>query len=147
MTASQIASAALAEIENLISDDAVIFFDAYATPMRSIAKRLKHPEMVVGYGIVGSLERQAVVEIVDADATDDDALALAEEIFAALGKQHDARGEFQRLFLGRVIGSIVSEAVYAVQDGVAARDDIDLAMQLGTNYPIGPISWGTEIGA
>ncbi|MBV9972112.1 MAG: 3-hydroxyacyl-CoA dehydrogenase [Candidatus Eremiobacteraeota bacterium] len=140
-------SAVLAAIENAISDDAVIFVDAYATPMRSIAQRLENPEFVVGYGIVGSLERQAVVEIVDAQETDDDALALAEELFAALGKRTMLIGDVPGLFLGRMVASIVNEAVYAVQEGVANAGDIDSAMQLGTNYPLGPIAWGKEIGA
>ena len=139
-------SAALVAIEQIVAEDAVIFIDAYATPMRGITQRLKNPKFLVGYGIVGALERQAIVEIVDADVTDDDALVVAEEVFAALGKRTMLVQEIPGLFLGRVIGSIVNEAVYAIQEGVAAADDIDVAMCLGTNYPLGPIAWGREIG-
>ncbi|MBL0741648.1 3-hydroxyacyl-CoA dehydrogenase family protein [Chryseolinea lacunae] len=46
----------------------------------------------------------------------------------------------------RVICMIINEAYYTVQDGTATRDDIDLAMKLGTNYPYGPFEWCRRIG-
>ncbi len=46
----------------------------------------------------------------------------------------------------RVICQIINEAYYTVQEGTASREDIDLGMQLGTNYPIGPFAWCRKIG-
>jgi 3-hydroxybutyryl-CoA dehydrogenase len=46
----------------------------------------------------------------------------------------------------RVICMIVNEAYYTVQEGTATRQDIDLAMKLGTNYPYGPFEWCDRIG-
>jgi len=46
----------------------------------------------------------------------------------------------------RVISMIINEAFYAVQEGTATREDIDLAMKLGTNYPYGPFEWTGRIG-
>jgi 3-hydroxybutyryl-CoA dehydrogenase len=46
----------------------------------------------------------------------------------------------------RVICMIINEAYYTVQDGTASREDIDLAMKLGTNYPYGPFEWCERIG-
>jgi 3-hydroxybutyryl-CoA dehydrogenase len=46
----------------------------------------------------------------------------------------------------RVIAMIINEAFYAVQEGTATREDIDLAMKLGTNYPYGPFEWCSRIG-
>jgi 3-hydroxybutyryl-CoA dehydrogenase len=41
---------------------------------------------------------------------------------------------------------IINEAYYTVQEGTANRDDIDQAMKLGTNYPMGPFEWCKKIG-
>jgi 3-hydroxybutyryl-CoA dehydrogenase len=41
---------------------------------------------------------------------------------------------------------IINEAYYTVQEGTASREDIDLAMKLGTNYPYGPFEWCQRIG-
>lgn len=136
----------LKSLDGLYSPEVVVFTDAYTTRLSKLAGTLKHPERFVGYGILGSFDSQKIVEIADIEATSEDALGLAEEIFAALGKRVILVGDSPGLFLGRTVASIVNEAVYAVQEEVAAADDIDTAMRLGTNYPIGPIAWGREIG-
>ncbi len=46
----------------------------------------------------------------------------------------------------RVIMMIINEAFYTVQEGTASREDIDMGMKLGTNYPFGPFEWTERIG-
>lgn len=46
----------------------------------------------------------------------------------------------------RVICMIINEAYYTVQEGTATKEDIDVAMKLGTNYPFGPFEWCEKIG-
>jgi 3-hydroxybutyryl-CoA dehydrogenase len=46
----------------------------------------------------------------------------------------------------RIISMIINEAYYAAQEKIASREDIDLAMRLGTNYPYGPFEWCSRIG-
>lgn len=136
----------LRTLDRILPPETVLFADAYATNVSECAKALAHSERLVGYGIVGSLERQKVVEIVGSSNVGDDALELAQELFAAAGKRVVLVEAGPGLFLGRVVASIVNEAVIAVRDGIASADDVDLAMRLGTNYPLGPIEWGREIG-
>ena len=139
-------TAMIAALDAALPPEAVIFVDAYATDIEAAASMMEHKERLVGYGILGALESQSAVEIVDTDTTSDDALTLASELFEALGKGVCLVEHVPGLFLGRVIGSIVNEAVIAVQEGVAHADDVDTAMKLGVNYPMGPIEWGREIG-
>ena len=139
-------SGILEALDERLPAESAIFADAYATDVDALAKRLRHAERVVGYGILASLEQQRVVEIVDAEETSDDALELAQELFESIGRGVVLVENRGGLFLGRTIGSIVNEAVYVVQDEIADAQDVDLAMRLGTNYPRGPIEWGQEIG-
>ena len=46
----------------------------------------------------------------------------------------------------RIIAMIVNEAYFAVEDDVSSKDEIDIAMRLGTNYPFGPFEWAKLIG-
>jgi 3-hydroxybutyryl-CoA dehydrogenase len=126
--------------------ETVIFVDAYATDLSALAKRVRHPERILGYGILSTLEHQRAVEIVDGDETSDDTLELAQELFESIGCGVVLVEDRAGLFLGRTVGSIVNEAVYVVQEEIATPQDVDLAMRLGTNYPRGPIEWGQEIG-
>jgi len=127
-----------------LGPDAVVFVDAYATDLARCGSG--DADRLVGYGVLGQLAAQRVVEIVDSEGCSDDALELAQELFEALGKRVVLVADVPGLFLGRVVASVVNEAVTAVDEGVATPDDIDLAMRLGTNYPLGPIAWGREIG-
>ena len=126
--------------------ETMLFVDAYASDVAGIAARLRFPERLIGYGILGPIDHQDAVEVVDGEHVSDEALALAEELFEAAGKAVVLVADEPGLYLGRVIGSIVNEAVIAVQEGVASAEDIDTAMRLGVNYPRGPIEWGREIG-
>ena len=49
--------------------------------------------------------------------------------------------------LERVVSQLVNEACFAVDEGVAAPDDIDAAMRLGLNHPRGPFEWIADLGA
>jgi 3-hydroxybutyryl-CoA dehydrogenase len=135
----------VAGLDSLLAAESVFFVDAYATDLQRCANRMQHPERLVGYGVLGALQSQSAVEIVDSDDVGDDALELAQELFATLGKGAVLVEDSPGLFLGRIVGSIVNEAMIAVAEEVAAPDDIDTAMQLGANYPIGPVAWGREI--
>lgn len=46
----------------------------------------------------------------------------------------------------RVISMIINEAYFALEENLASKTDIDLAMKNGVNYPLGPIEWGNKIG-
>jgi len=136
----------IAQLDTLLGPECAIFFDAYTTGAGECERRMRHPQRLAGFGILGALEAQRVVEIVDSETASDDALELAQEFFGTLGKGVVLVEDVPGLFLGRTVGAIVNEAMIAVSENVASADDVDEAMRLGANYPIGPIAWGREIG-
>jgi len=139
-------SEVVAHLDQLVGPETMLFVDAYATDLQACARRMRHPERLVGYGILGSLSEQSAVEIVDSETASDDALELAQELFANLGKAAVLVEDMPGLFLGRTVGSIVNEAMIAVGENVASPEDVDTALLLGANYPHGPLAWGREIG-
>lgn len=46
----------------------------------------------------------------------------------------------------RILAMIINEAYYTLADGVSTKEEIDIAMKLGTNYPLGPFAWSEKIG-
>jgi 3-hydroxybutyryl-CoA dehydrogenase len=136
----------LAQLDASFGPETVIFADAYVTDLRACARRLRHAERLVGYGVLGPVEDQRIVEVVSSEIVSDDALALAQDLFSAMGKGVTLVEDDPGLFLGRVVGSIVNEAMTVVAEDVATPADVDTAMQLGANYPHGPVAWGRAIG-
>ena len=72
--------------------------------------------------------------------------SLLKEICSQLGTDFVCVEDRVGLVTPRVICMIINEAYYTLEEGTASRDDIDLAMKLGTNYPYGPFEWAKRIG-
>jgi 3-hydroxybutyryl-CoA dehydrogenase len=50
------------------------------------------------------------------------------------------------MITARILAVLINEAWYTWQEGVSSKEEIDTAMRLGTNYPLGPFEWGARIG-
>ncbi len=137
---------ALVMLESALPEHCTLLVDAYTTDVTALRERLRAPHRLVGFGLLSGLERQDVVEIVDADDVDENALMHAREAFATLGRHTVLVEDRPGLYLGRTVASIINEAVCVVAEEVASVADVDRAMLLGTNYPYGPIAWGRQIG-
>ena len=68
------------------------------------------------------------------------------EIFNNLGWQHIFVNDDPGFVSARIIAMIINEAYFALGDGVSSKEEIDVAMKLGTNYPYGPFEWCEKIG-
>ncbi|MFJ2609536.1 3-hydroxyacyl-CoA dehydrogenase [Streptomyces sp. NPDC091279] len=73
-------------------------------------------------------------------------LAEATGLFQALGKDVSVIGDVPGMIVARTVARIVDLAHDAVAKGVATEEDIDTAMRLGVNYPLGPFEWSRKLG-
>ncbi|MEV5987222.1 3-hydroxyacyl-CoA dehydrogenase [Streptomyces sp. NPDC052051] len=73
-------------------------------------------------------------------------LAEATGLFQALGKDVSVIGDLPGMIVARTVARIIDLAHDAVAKGVATEEDIDTAMRLGVNYPLGPFEWGRRLG-
>lgn len=71
---------------------------------------------------------------------------VIKEIFIELGKKMIEVKDSPGMVAARVIAMIINEAFYALKENVSTKNEIDLAMKLGTNYPFGPFEWSDKIG-
>ncbi len=97
-------------------------------------------------GMPGFIENASVVELAPALDTDSKTIAKAESLFTSCERQTEVVGDRVGLVSPRILALIINEAAFSVMENVASPEDIDRAMQLGTNYPKGPLAWADEIG-
>ena len=69
----------------------------------------------------------------------------AEKIAAALNKTIEWTPDIAGFVSARVVSMIINEAYFALQENVSTKEEIDVAMKLGTNYPYGPFEWSEKI--
>jgi 3-hydroxybutyryl-CoA dehydrogenase len=86
--------------------------------------------------------RRGITEMVALPLQEDD----VKKIFNLLSRKYELVPDWPGMVSPRVIAAIVNEAYFTFGDGVSTRDEIDLAMKWGTNYPYGPFEWGERIG-
>ncbi|QIJ63682.1 3-hydroxyacyl-CoA dehydrogenase [Streptomyces sp. JB150] len=78
--------------------------------------------------------------------TDPQTVAEATGLFQALGKKVSVIGDVPGMIVARAVARIIDLAYDAVAKGVATEEDIDTAMRLGVNYPLGPFEWSRRLG-
>lgn len=98
---------------------------------------------VFGFSGLPTLLNREFLEVSVSKADDETALR---SVCEKLDTQYLLVDDRVGLVTPRVVCMIINEAFYAVQEGTASREDIDLAMKLGTNYPFGPFEWCERIG-
>ncbi len=121
-----------------------LFFDTTLTRLSDLmeeARDLKNP--VFGFCGLRTFVNRELLEVAMRKEGDRPAL---ESICSALGTDFRIVADQAGMVTPRVICMIINEAYYTLEEGTATKEDIDLAMKLGTNYPWGPFEWGERIG-
>jgi len=93
-------------------------------------------------GWPGFLKRN-IAEVV---CTNDTGKKEAEKILTALNRKPEWVPDIKGFISSRVVSMIVNEAYFALEENVSTKNEIDIAMKLGTNYPYGPFEWAKKIG-
>ncbi|MEU9579618.1 3-hydroxyacyl-CoA dehydrogenase [Streptomyces chilikensis] len=86
------------------------------------------------------------IALAAAPVTSPDTLAEAVGLFQALGKKVSVVGDVPGMIVARTVARIIDLAFDAVARGVAGEEDVDTAMRLGVNYPLGPFEWSRRLG-
>ncbi len=105
---------------------------------------LKSPKATLfGFNGLPTFLNRSFLEVAVLRTDDKNALEkTCQELNTAFTLVEDRAG----LVTPRIICMIINEAYFTVQEGTATREDIDMAMKLGTNYPYGPFEWCKRIG-
>jgi 3-hydroxybutyryl-CoA dehydrogenase len=85
--------------------------------------------------------------IAEAACADTKTKLLATTIFSYFNKTTEWVPDTAGLISARVLAMIINEAWFTLEEGVSTKEEIDIAMKLGTNYPYGPFEWGDKIGS
>lgn len=136
----------LREVEALSSETSIFATNTSSLSITEIAKAAERPDRVVGLHFFNPVHLMRLVEIVVGKATGDDTVATAREVTLRLRKEpiivNDVPG-FASSRLGVALGL---EAMRMLEQGVASARDIDTAMELGYNHPMGPLKLTDHVG-
>ena len=103
----------------------------------------KFSNTVFGFNGLPTFMNRPLLEVSVLHKTDKDALA---KICKGLNTDFELVNDRVGMVTPRIIFMIINEAFYTVQEGTATKEDIDLGIKLGTNYPFGPFEWCEKMG-
>src|ERR1041385_1258295 len=111
-----------------------------------MAAATRRAPQVVGMHFFNPVHRMKLLELVRALETSEKTLAACEEVGGRMGKECVTVRESPGFVTSRINALIGNEAVYMLQEGVASAKDIDKALKLGLNHPMGPFELVDLVG-
>ncbi len=126
--------------------DAPLLVSALSASATEVASWTDHPERVVGYGLLPPISVTGLVEFAPALQAEFEMAARARRFWEELGFGVVRVPDTAGLVRPRIVCSVINEAVRTLAASGLSVEEIDAAMQLGMNYPRGPLTWADEIG-
>lgn len=134
------------ELPGVPSPSVIVFNNAGSLSQRTIQRKFSTRIVpTIGYDDF-LLENARLVTLARNDSFRESEVEEVETFFANLGLAVLWLEDSIGLILTRIISQIINEAAFAVGEGVADMNTVDVAMKLGVNYPAGPFEWGKHIG-
>jgi 3-hydroxybutyryl-CoA dehydrogenase len=142
----EIKRAVLTEADNLLRPEVILSSNTSSISVTSLAALTKRPDRFVGMHFMNPVPMMALVEVIRALQTNDEAFATTMELAKKLGKTPVAVNDAPGFVSNRVLMPLINEAAYAVMEGVATPEAVDAVMKLGMNHPMGPLELADFIG-
>ncbi len=134
------------ELDGICKPDAIFATNTSSISITAIAAATQRPGQFIGMHFFNPATAMKLVEVIRASKTSEDTFdtvfALAKEIGKEPVEVHEAPG----FVVNKLLIPMINEAADLLYTGVASAEDIDKAMQLGANHPIGPLALGDLIG-
>ncbi len=134
------------ELDELCKPGTILATNTSSLSITEIASATNRPDKIIGMHFFNPVPAMKLVEIIKGLATSEETKSTILELSEKLGKTPVEVEEAPGFVVNRVLIPMINEAVGILADGVAKAEDIDTAMKLGANHPMGPLALGDLIG-
>lgn len=128
------------ELDRLTRSDVILATNTSSLSITEIAASTSRPDKVVGMHFFNPVPVLPLVEIVQGLTTSDETVNTAYELAKKFGKTPIKTKDQPGFIVNRILVPYMNEAAWALMEGVGSAEEIDEAMKLGANMPIGPLA-------
>lgn len=111
-----------------------------------IGSYTKRPHKVIAMHFFNPVHKMPLIEIIKGLETDEETVEAVREVARSMGKETVIINEFPGFVTSRISALVGNEAFFMLQEGLGTPEDIDKAIKLGLNYPMGPFELGDLVG-
>lgn len=135
------------KISELVEMDIIVASNTSSISITLLGSATRYPENVCGMHFFNPPQLMPLVEIVRGNKTSDQTVERVKEVSSKLGKETVlCKKDSPGFIVNRILVPALNEAVFLVQEGVADPEDIDKAVKLGLNWPMGPLQLLDYVG-
>ena len=134
------------ELSRVADPGALLCSNTSSISITAIAAHTDRPDRVMGMHFMNPVPVMKLVELIRGLATSDETYATVQAAAQRMGKTTVEGRDMPGFIVNRVLMPYINEAVYALYEGIGSVEDIDTAMKLGTNVPMGPLTLADFIG-
>lgn len=134
------------ELDQVIKAEAILATNTSSLSITEIASVTKRPDRVIGMHFFNPVPVMMLVEVIKGISTSEQTYQAIETLARAMDKEPVKVEEAPGFVVNRILVPMINEAIGILADGVACAEDIDKAMKLGANHPIGPLALADLIG-
>lgn len=134
------------ELNELDLKNTIVCTNTSSLSITELAMQYRYPQKVIGLHFFNPVPVMKLVEVVRSLLTEDEVNDRIVEIAARLGKTPVKVQDAPGFVVNRLLIPMINEAVGIFAEGIASARDIDTAMKLGANHPMGPLELGDLIG-
>ena len=135
-----------ADLDKLAAGHVIFASNTSSISITELAAATNRPDRFIGMHFFNPVPLMKLVEVVRGLRTSDATAKAALELCARFGKTAVEVQDFPGFVSNRILMPMINEAVFALQDGVATKESIDIVMKLGMNHPMGPLELADFIG-
>ncbi|MGH4051975.1 MAG: 3-hydroxybutyryl-CoA dehydrogenase [Clostridium sp.] len=135
-----------AELDKICKPETILSSNTSSLSITEVGAATSRPDKVIGMHFFNPAPMMKLVEIIKGMGTSDETFDAVKEIAIAIGKDPVEVAEAPGFVVNRILIPMVNEAIGILAEGIASAEDIDKAMKLGANHPMGPLGLGDLIG-
>ncbi len=134
------------DLDAAVRPGGVLATNTSSIPITRIAAATARADAVIGMHFMNPVPLMALVEVIRGAATGDATYEATRALATKLGKTIVTSRDFPGFIVNRILIPMLNEACFALMEGLGTAQDIDTAMKLGTNQPMGPLQLADFIG-
>jgi 3-hydroxybutyryl-CoA dehydrogenase len=134
------------QLSKVVNPACILASNTSSISITEIAAATDRPEKVIGMHFMNPVPLMKLVEGIRGLETSDDTYERVKHTAEKMGKVFITVNDMPGFAVNRILMPMINEAIFTLQEGVATIEDIDTAMKLGTNVPMGPLELADFIG-
>ncbi len=133
-------------LDEIVPPGIILATNTSSISITKIASVTKRPDKVIGMHFMNPVPLMKLVEVIRGLQTSQETSDATVGLARKLGKEPVPANDYPGFAVNRILMPMINEAVYALMEGVAKAEDIDAAMRMGANHPMGPLALADLIG-